>query len=265
MAYDPPFPEIEALEQSPELAVETPYLGNGFVMILNTEKPLFENKKAREAVNYALDRESMNQLALHGHGEPMNAYLLPWIPGYDKNLKAPEHEAEKAKELLAEAVQEGVKPTFTISAMAEDPFWTQAVQIAQANLEEVGFTVSIKKSDLSSLLGGLEEREFDATTIYNTALSPYPAELFSFYNATGGFFTATDTKELEALMAEAQSETNTAKRNAIWGHMQQIISEEQALIMVDYSPYVWVRQSNVVGSFIGKTGILWLGETGFTS
>jgi len=264
MAYSPPFPEIESLEQSPELALEEPYLGNGWLMILNTEKPLFQNKKAREAVNYALDRESMVELALHGHGEPMNAYLLPWIPGYDESLEAPEHNPEMAKELLAEAVQEGVNPTFSISAMAEDPFWTQAVQIAQANLEEAGFNVSIKKSDLSSVLAGLEEREFDATTIYNTALSQYPAELFSFYNATGGFFTGVDTKEMEKLMAEAQSETNTAKREAIWGRMQEMISEEQALILTAYSPYVWVRQSDVAGSFVGKTGILWLGETGFT-
>ncbi|MBS1677721.1 MAG: ABC transporter substrate-binding protein [Actinobacteria bacterium] len=265
MAYDPPFPELESLEQSPELAVEAPYLGVGWLMILNTENPLFENKKAREAVNIALDRESMVELSLHGHGEPMNAYLLPWIPGYDKSLVAAEHNPEKAKKLLAEAVQEGVKPTFTISSMSEDPFWTQASQIAQANLEEVGFTVTIKKSDLSSLLGQLESREFDATTIYNTALSPYPAELFSFYNATGGFFTGVDTKRTEALMAAAQSETNTAKRNAMWGQIQRIINEEQALILVAYSPYVWVRQSDVTGSFVGRTGILWLGETGFAS
>ncbi|MBS1892589.1 MAG: ABC transporter substrate-binding protein [Actinobacteria bacterium] len=265
MAYNPPFPEIETLEASPELTVEAPYLGIGWLMILNTEEPLFENRKAREAVNYALDRESMVELALHGNGKPMNAYLLPWLPGYAKNLKATEHNPERAKELLAEAEKEGVKPTFEISSMAEDPFWTQASQIAQANLEEVGFTVVIKKSDLSSLLGQLENREFDATTIYNTALSPYPAELFSFYNATGGFFTGVDTKETEKLMAAAQSETDTAKRNAMWAHIQQIISEEQALMQVAYSPYVWVKQSDVTGSFIGRTGILWLGQAGFAS
>jgi peptide/nickel transport system substrate-binding protein len=265
MVYNPPFPEIESLEQSPELVVETPFIGNSWFIILNTQGDLFKNQKAREAVNYALDREAMIELALHGHGEPQNSYLLPWIPGYDKSLKAPEYNAEKAKELLAEAVQEGVKPTFTFSSIAESPFWTQAGQIAQANLEEVGFSVSIKTSDLSSLIGQLEGAEFDAVTIYNTAQSQSPNELFSFYNGTGGIFAGVDTEETEKLMAEAQSETNTAKRNAIWGHMQQIVSEEQALISVAYSPYVWVRQSDVVGTFVGPTGILWLGEAGFGS
>lgn len=261
--YNPPFPEIESLESSPELAVEAPFVGNSWFIILNTQGDLFGNKKAREAVNYALDREAMIDVALHGHGEPQNSYLLPWIPGYDKSLPAPETDPEKAKALLAEAVKEGVDPTFTFSSIAESPFWTQAGQIAQANLEEVGFKVSIKNSDLSSLLGQLEDGEFDAVTIYNTAQSQSPNELFSFYNATAGIFSGVDTKETSELMTEAQGETNTAKRNAIWGHMQQIVSEEQALISAAYSSAVWVRQNDVAGTFVGATGILWLGEAGF--
>jgi len=118
MAYAPPFPEIESLEQSPDLAVETPFVGNSWFVILNTQGALFKNVKAREAFNLALDRESMIELALHGKGEPQNSYLLPWIPGYDKSLEAPEYNPEKAKEVLAEAEKEGVKPTFSLVSLA---------------------------------------------------------------------------------------------------------------------------------------------------
>jgi proteasome assembly chaperone (PAC2) family protein len=45
--------------------------------------------------------------------------------------------------------------------------------------------------------------------------------------------------------------------------MQQIVSEEQALISTAYSSAVWVRQNDVAGTFVGATGILWLGEAGF--
>ncbi|MBS1677725.1 MAG: ABC transporter substrate-binding protein [Actinobacteria bacterium] len=263
VAYAPPFPEIESLEQSPELAVEAPFVGTSWFIILNTQSDLFKNRKAREAVNYALDREAMIDLALHGNGEPMNSQLMPWVPGYDKSLPAPEFNAETAKELLAEAVQEGVKPTFTLLTLAESPFWTQGVQIAQANLEEVGFTVTIKKSDLSSLLGQLEEGSFDASTIYNVEQSQSPNEFFSFYNATGGIFSGVNTERTTKQMVAAQSETNTAKRKAMWSQMQKQVNEETSLIMAAYSPYVWVRQGDLSGVFAGKTGILWLGEAGF--
>ena len=263
MAYSPPFPEIESLENSPELAVDSSALGTEWYLVLNTKSALFENRKAREAVNYGLDRESMIEVALHGHGEPMNSYLTPPTPNYDKSLRAPEQNIEKAKELLAEAVQEGVEPTFTISSIAESPFWTQAIQIAQANLEEAGFTVSIKLSDLSSMIGQLEESDFDASAIMNYGKSS-AAELLSFYNGTGGSFANVDTQQLEELLPEAQSETNTAKRNAIYAQMQQMINEEQAVIPAAYSPFMFARQSDVAGSFIGNTGILWLGEAGFT-
>jgi peptide/nickel transport system substrate-binding protein len=263
MAESPPFPEVEALEQDPQLAVDSSALGTEWYLILNNEGALFKNAKVREAVDYALDRESMVQLALHGNGEPMNSYLTPSTPSYDSSLAAPEHNAEKAKRLLAEAVQEGAKPTFAISSISESPFWTQAVQIAQANLEEVGFTVSVKKADLSTVIGEMEEDEFDAAAIMNYGKSS-PAELFSFYNATGGSFANVDTKEMEKLLPEAQMETDAAKRDAIYAHMQQIISEEHALISGAYSPFVFARQSDVVGTFIGKTGVLWLGEAGFS-
>jgi peptide/nickel transport system substrate-binding protein len=263
MAEAPPFPEIESLEASPELAVDTSALGTEWFLVLNNETPLFENQKAREAVDYALDRESMVDLALHGQGKPMNSYLTPSTPDYDASLPAPEHNPERAKELLAEAVREGVTPTFAISAISESPFWTQAVQIAQANLEEAGFTVSIKKADLSSVIGELEGGEFDAAAIMNYGKSS-PAELLAFYNATRGSFANVDTKALEKLLSEAQMETDAAKRTAIYARMQRMISEEHAVISVAYSPFIFARQSDVAGSFTGNTGILWLGETGFT-
>jgi peptide/nickel transport system substrate-binding protein len=263
MAEAPPFPEIESLEQTPDLAVDASALGTEWFLVLNNETPLFENQKAREAVDYALDRESMVDLALHGQGEPMNSYLTPSTPDYDASLPAPEHNAERAKELLAEAVAEGVKPTFAISAISESPFWTQAVQIAQANLEEAGFTVSIKKADLSSVIDELEGAEFDAAAIMNYGKSS-PAELLAFYNATRGSFANVDTKALEKLLSEAQMETDAAKRTAIYARMQRMISEEHAVISVAYSPFIFARQGNIAGSFIGNTGILWLGETGFT-
>lgn len=65
-------------------------------------------------------------------------------------------------------------------------------------------------------------------------------------------------------VAAAQSETDTTKRNAVRAHTQEIISEEQALMQVAYSPYVWEKQSDVTGSFIGRTGNLWLGLAGLT-
>ncbi len=264
VAYGAPFPELESLEQDPELTVNTEYPGTNWIINLNTETPLFKNEKVREAVNYALDREGMIATALLGHGEPAAAYLLPWVPGFNESLEPKKQDIEKAKALLAEAVKEGVKPSFELLNLGESPFWTQAIQVAQANLEEVGFSVTIKNADISSGIEAMENKEFEAGALLNTEQFQTPTELFGFYIAVRGNWANVDTKEIEQLYTEAQAEPNEAKRLAIWGKAQEVIYDEQAVIPVAWSPYTWVLQKSLVGAFAGKTGILWLGEAGFT-
>ncbi|MBS1893678.1 MAG: ABC transporter substrate-binding protein, partial [Actinobacteria bacterium] len=147
----PPYQELESLEQG-EFEVGEFGEGYAWTLVLNEQKPIFQNAKAREAVNISLNREAMIQAALMGRGTPAGSYLPPITKSWDESLKAPELDVEKAKQLVAEAVKEGVDPSFAIMVPAEFPFWNTAVQIAQQNLEEVGFDVTIKKVDTSSAI-----------------------------------------------------------------------------------------------------------------
>jgi peptide/nickel transport system substrate-binding protein len=52
-------------------------------LVLDTEKPPFDNRKARQAVNYAVDRKKVVQLATDEYGgRPTCQVLPPNFPGY---------------------------------------------------------------------------------------------------------------------------------------------------------------------------------------
>ena len=53
---------------------------------MNLTKPPFDNKKVRQALNFAVDRESIIKLVLNGRAQAANGILTPGIPGHDPLL-----------------------------------------------------------------------------------------------------------------------------------------------------------------------------------
>jgi peptide/nickel transport system substrate-binding protein len=88
--------------------------------------------------------------------------------------------------------------------------------------------------------------------------------LFTFYNATEGFYSGADTAETTKLTEQATTNVSAAKRDEIWQQMQEIIEKEQYLLPVTYSPFIWALNEDVSGFTVPLTGLLWLADTGFS-
>ena len=84
------------------LYYETELNGNTYIAFNNTDG-LFKNKKLREAVSYAIDKESMLIGAIEGAGAAVDNAIPRVSFGYSENVKGNALNIEKAKQLLAEA------------------------------------------------------------------------------------------------------------------------------------------------------------------
>ena len=122
----------DRIEQQPQ--VSTVYIA------INTTTPPFDNVKARQALNYAIDKERIIQL-LNGRGIVANQVLPPLMPGYDPDYKGYEYNIEKAKTLLAEA---GVAPgtETSIECIAVDP-QPKLCESFQQDLDKIGLKLTI--------------------------------------------------------------------------------------------------------------------------
>ena len=106
---------------------------------MNTQKEPFTDKRVRQALNYAVDKQAIIDSVLAGYGQMIDSPLAPRVWGY-KSVKTYEYDPEKAKALLAEAGVTSFKTTMWTSDA------TDAKQVAvaiQGQLAEVGVAVEV--------------------------------------------------------------------------------------------------------------------------
>src|SRR5262249_27423032 len=105
------------------------------------KNPLGQDKRVREALGLAIDRDALNQVVFNGEFAPGNQWEPPSSPWYVKELPVPKRDVAKAKALLAAA---GVaKPSITMTV----PNGTEALraaQVIQAMAGEAGFDIKLQ-------------------------------------------------------------------------------------------------------------------------
>lgn len=73
----------------------------GFNMKNDPDNP-FSDLRVRQAFSLAIDRQGLVRSALHGYGAVPTQPVAPLVFGFDPSLPEPEHNPEKAKQLLSE-------------------------------------------------------------------------------------------------------------------------------------------------------------------
>lgn len=113
---------------------------NAFLNIMfNNTKGVFADKRVREAVSYAVDRQELIDGAKNGMAAPLEAALLTSCPEYPVDFKANPYDLEKAKALLTEA---GYPDGFTVKMKTIDsPTYSKPTEIIQAQLKKIGINI----------------------------------------------------------------------------------------------------------------------------
>ena len=83
-------------------------------MAMPNEMPPFNDKRVRQALNYAVDKEAINKALYGGLAVTMTSPLPEAQWGFDKSLKGYPYDPAKAKQLLAAA---GVKPGLKVELL----------------------------------------------------------------------------------------------------------------------------------------------------
>jgi len=113
---------------------------NTYYFWMNTRSTVFRKLKARQAVNYALNRPAMIRTVYGGLGKPTQNVLPPNYPQYRKLNLYPRN-LTKARRLVREAGVNGASITVWGRANTES---RQATEVYAATLESIGFKATIK-------------------------------------------------------------------------------------------------------------------------
>jgi peptide/nickel transport system substrate-binding protein len=200
----------------------------------------------REAIDLAIDRDSIVKQVLDGYGTPTRGFFPPAIPGYapalSQNIR---FDPERAKTLLREAGYDGSKvPAIKISTPSgryvKDREITEAIV---GYLEDVGFKVQLEVLDWTvynnKLVGdGFGELYLWGMGSYTDASTLFADDFKRHYDWSDKAFA-----QLGAAVSAAQSDD---ERIAISQQGQQMIADQRVRIGLLYPQSIYGVNDRVV-------------------
>jgi peptide/nickel transport system substrate-binding protein len=186
-----------------------------------------KDKRVRQAIWHAIDRQAIIDTMFQGHAEIVNSPLSPFDFGYVSDLPALEYNPEKAKALLEEA---GYGDGLELEIMYYYPTQHQFNSAAMGYLEKVG--VKLKFNDFRGNIGqAIKVRDGGkAKDIGNFGWASYMLldadGTLPIWFGEGSNKSYTDDPELSGWIEEARFSFDHEKRAELYRKAQERIIEE---------------------------------------
>lgn len=211
-------------------------------VMLNTQVPPFNDVRVRQAVNYAVNKQSLADNILQGSAEVADG-PIPRAFGWaaNKEVSPYPYDPAKARELLKAAGAEGATLTFYVteggSGMLDPIPMATAIQ---ADLKAVGLNVAIQTYEwntyLSKVNAGLNNQTHMAEMAWMTNdpdTLPFLTLRTDAWPKAGGFNSGYySNPQVDALLQKARLTTDTATRGALYRQVQQLVHDDAPWIFV---------------------------------
>ena len=210
---------------------------------------VFQDKRVRQALLYALDREAMVKAIAFGfHRVAVGTEpILSWANAPDQiQLKYP-YDLKKAEQLLDEAgwkkgadgirAKDGQRLSFTLWTNAGNKVREQYVTVMQQQWKALGVDATPKTEEWNAFLARLNEtHDFDAyLSGFVFGVDPDQSSFWTCDAYTGGFNRAKYcNKRVDELFAQGLTELDQAKRKQLYIEAQNILLDELPTVMLDF-------------------------------
>ena len=214
-----------------------------YMLVFQTQTPPFDDKRVRQAMLYATDREAFNEAALFGRGivPDANTIFPPSHWAFNPNLEPWTYDLDKAKALFEEAgITEG--STLIWKCTAITPEYKTMGEILERSLAEIGITLQIELMDLSPWLDVVLPRGKqlpDDNFVCNIAVrDPDPALRLIDYMADRGLSNYINP-DFEEIFNQGNSTYDQDERKEYAWQAQEILNEDVAEIVLSH--YAWTH------------------------
>ncbi len=140
MIMDVPSDQVAALKSGGFQIVEKDTVQQDYVYFDTTKDLPIKNKAVRQALNYAIDKDTILQTLLGGFGRPLSGPLSPLTLGYNGDAKPYPYDPAKARGLLASA---GFTQGFSMDMDITTSHSLPVAEAIVAQLGDVGVNVKL--------------------------------------------------------------------------------------------------------------------------
>ena len=196
------------------------------VFLLNYESPVLADKRVRQALAYAIDREGICEGLYSGLCTPYNSYMemRPWLAD---GLNQYEYNPEKAKELLAAAEADGTwdpSNVLRVNWYYSDALHQDIMAAIQQNLAAVGVETQLQYLEGTSAVETQSACEFEM--YYQGWGFSFPEQYNSFFTDAERCRTPWGDPDAQALFNETATTVNLEERMAIHEEIQRRLNDE---------------------------------------
>lgn len=244
----PDFPAPEVLDQlaaDPRLKlVTTPSEGEVILAINQRHGPL-SDIRVRQAIAHAVDRRSIIEGSMYGHGTPIGSHFPPQNPDYVDLTGQYPHDPAIARHLLAQAgYANGLDLTLKLPPPA---YARRGGEIVAAQLATVGIRARIVNVEWAAWLDEVYQRHDFELTIINHA-EPFD---FAIYGRTGYYF-GYESPAYRALLTELKAARDGTARHQILGDLQRRLADDAVNAFLYQFPHLGVQDRDLTDLWINS-------------
>ena len=252
---------VPALKSDASLVVLTQpgLVVNG--MAMPNEVAPFNDKRVRQALNYAVDKDAINKALYSGLAATMTSPLPEAQWGFDKTMTGYKYDPAKAKQLLEAA---GVKPGLKVELLAYstprgyNPAGPDLAVALQGYFKKVGIDADIRKLDMGAFLATARSGKYQGMFLAgfsgdNGDPDNFLDSLFDAREIPVGDTSHYKNEQVEKLLAEARTTPDMAKRVALYKTIQRQIMDDAPWVFVNSVLQVRATRKDVKGFRLNPT------------
>ena len=223
-------------------------------LAINTTKGPLKDKRVRQAVAHAIDKNFVHKAIMRGTAANAATGIHPDSPFHNSDVPQYDLDLDKANALLDEAgfAKDGDGNRFDLTI---DFGWKDVkpqVEYVKAALKKVGINVTVRASaDFPTWAKRMGTMDFDMSwdTVFNwgdPVIGVHRTYLTS--NIAKGVWSNTQgysNARVDELLEMAGQETDPAKRKALYAEFQQIVADELPIYFMNTLPYHTVYSDKV--------------------
>ncbi len=236
----------------------------------NLDNELFSDRRVRQAISYAVNKDEIIEAALSGLGTPATGPYPPVSWAYDPTVEDHGYDPEKALSLLNEAgwqinpksgllEKNGRQFSFTLMTNEGNVMRRLSAEIIQQHLRGIGMDVRVRIQEWSSFIHQyVNPRRFDAIVL-GWSLSVDPDQYSLWHSSQMGEhqynFTGYVNKQVDRLLEEGRRIFDTGRRREIYRLVHEHLHTDQPYLFLYFADSRVVIHNRFHNIELAKSGI----------
>ncbi len=246
---------VGQLEANPKVTLLKQVGAHVWYLGINNQRKPFDDKRVRQALNYAVNKDAIVRDVLKGTGSLSVGPVLPKTWGADGGLKPYPYDPERARKLLTEA---GYPGGFTTTLWVPESGSGMQSPVAmstviQSNLKAVGVNVSLQTMEWGAYLAKLRSKDQELFALSWMAgnedpdMVMYPLLHSSQWTPNGPNRALYKNEKFDEILHQARLTTDEKKRADLYRQAQRILVDDPPWIFIDHEIQTAAHAKRVQG------------------